>query len=226
FGPYAGGVLHHVEISRPASEVRFWFDAVQIVDLSSAVPALPNDALSNEDAAGFYYTGNWGVKSKPLAIGGVVYKARDWYAGVAFHFNGTAFTFYTRFGPNEGAVMVCIDGDCMPVSLTQSTKLWGLDASVSITNLSDGPHVVGFHRMPGGKFFFDGVYVGSTPPVPPTAAGVIVDWATGTTTFYAPDDPGSGDHPADIDPGVTGPRDPTVPPEPRHPTSTTGAGHH
>ncbi|MBN1964913.1 MAG: hypothetical protein JW910_09715, partial [Anaerolineae bacterium] len=159
FGPFLAGV-HEVEISRPADEAAFWFDAVQIVNLDN--PLLTGVLYQEFDSAFFYVTA-WQYKAKTAALGGGVNKAKSVDSAVFFSFEGTEFTLYRRIGPNDGMMRVCIDNACQDISNTSAVKLWG--QPVTFSGLSVGWHVVGVYRIPGSKLFFDAAWVGPGAPV-------------------------------------------------------------
>ncbi|MBN1963061.1 MAG: hypothetical protein JW910_00340 [Anaerolineae bacterium] len=159
FGPYPAGV-HSVSISRPAGEARFWFDAIQVIDLSTV---LAPGVLYQEDDPGFVYVNDWVFKSKAAALGGGVAKAKDAESAVFFAVSGDEFTLYRRIGPGYGDMTVCIDGVCNIVSNEYSLKLWA--QPVTFSGMGAGTHVVGVYRG-SGKLFFDAVWVGTSPPMP------------------------------------------------------------
>lgn len=183
--PFNPEYTHSVTINRPATEAAFWLDAVEVVDLTSEVPALSSGALYNENAANFLYYSNWGVKTKAAAINGQVFKAKDLYSSVYFHFTGDEFTYYSRYSPTEGLHRLTIDGNVYTVDLTNATKTWGYGAYVHVA-VGPGTHYVGLQRMPGNKFFFDGVWVGAGAPVAAMAAGIELNALTGQQTFIPP----------------------------------------
>ncbi|MBN1965212.1 MAG: hypothetical protein JW910_11245, partial [Anaerolineae bacterium] len=216
FGPYLGGV-HMVSISRPADQPRFWFDALEVVSLDSPLTA---GVMVQETDPAFLYVNDWQYKAKAAAQGGGVNKAKSVDSSVFFSFEGTEFTLYRRVGPLDGNMRVCIDGTCQNVSNYNAVKLWG--QPVTFSGLSAGPHVVGVHRIPGNKLFFDAVWVGPGAPV-----GEV-----NPTVTPRPTEP--GDDPIVVDPPVMWsteepPSDrpteppPTATPTPNRPGVDTGA---
>jgi len=169
FGPYPDGSRHTVYINSTGAK-SFYLDAIEVVNLTSIISPL-SSGFHNEDSTGFYYGGNWTVRTKALALNGTIQQARSRDAGVMFRFTGTEFSFYTSFTRKKEAITLCIDGECHPVSvnskhwgLNNSTQ-WGYKTRVRINGLANSPHMVGLHRAAGSQLWFDGVWVGADAPI-------------------------------------------------------------
>ncbi|MBN1965682.1 MAG: hypothetical protein JW910_13610 [Anaerolineae bacterium] len=179
-GPFSSTV-HAAQLTLPAGH--FWFDALRIANLGQLLTA---GTLYQQDHAGFFYVGEWAVKSKAAASGGSVVKARSRDAAVFFRFLGTNLTLFRTIGPDFGAMRVCIDGAvgvaCQTISNENPVKWWG--QPVTLGNLGGGEHLVGVYRD-GGKLFFDAVWVEDHSTPTPTATATATPTATHTPTATA-----------------------------------------